>query len=41
MRVPRGKSGGRQRVALPDGYRDQIHDDTAPGADAEVLTSGG
>jgi tRNA-dihydrouridine synthase len=41
MRVPRGKSGGRQKVALPDGYRDQIGDDTAPGPEAEILTSGG
>jgi len=41
MRVPRGKSGGRQRVALPEGYRDQVGDDSPPGANAELLISGG
>ncbi len=35
MRVPRGKSGGRQRVALPDGYLDDLADATPP---AEELT---
>ena len=41
MRVPRGKSGGRQRVALPDGYLNDLDDDSPPGADAEDATSGG
>ncbi|MCG8592584.1 MAG: tRNA dihydrouridine synthase DusB [Proteobacteria bacterium] len=30
MRVPRGKSGGRQRVALPEGYLTTLEDDTPP-----------
>ncbi|MEZ4373838.1 MAG: tRNA dihydrouridine synthase DusB [Polyangiaceae bacterium] len=41
MRVPRGKSSGTQQVALPDGYLDNLEDDTPPGADAEDATSGG
>jgi nifR3 family TIM-barrel protein len=41
MRVPRGKSSGTQRVALPDGYLDDLHDATPPGEDAEDATSGG
>ena len=41
MRVPRGKSGGRQRVALPDGYLDDLEDDTPPGPAAEDPSSGG
>ena len=41
LRVPRGKSGGRQRVALPDGYLDDLDDDTPPGAAAEDPASGG
>jgi hypothetical protein len=41
MRAKRGKSAGRQKVALPDGYRSQQDDDRPPGADAEVLVSGG
>jgi nifR3 family TIM-barrel protein len=41
MRVPRGKSGGTQRVALPDGYLDHLDDDTPPGPEAEDPTSGG
>jgi nifR3 family TIM-barrel protein len=41
MRVPRGKSGGRQRVALPQGYLDDLDDDTPPEAAAEDATSGG
>ncbi len=31
MRVPRGKTSGRQRVQLPEGYLDQLDDDTPPG----------
>jgi len=41
MRVPRGKSGGMQRVALPDGYLDDLDDDSPPGAEAEDASSGG
>ncbi len=41
MRVPRGKRGGRQRVALPDGYLDDLDDATPPGAAAEDPASGG
>jgi nifR3 family TIM-barrel protein len=41
LRVPRGKHGGTQRVALPEGYLDDRDDATPPGADAEDPTSGG
>jgi nifR3 family TIM-barrel protein len=41
MRVRRGKTGGTQKVALPEGYLDQLEDDTAPGAEAETADSGG
>jgi nifR3 family TIM-barrel protein len=41
VRVPRGKSGGRQKVALPEGYLDDPDDDTPPGAEAEAADSGG
>ena len=41
LRVPRGKSGGRQRVALPDGYLDDLDDATPPPAEAEDPASGG
>jgi nifR3 family TIM-barrel protein len=41
MRVPRGKSGGTQTVSLPDGYLDQLDDDSPPGAEAEDPSSGG
>ncbi len=41
MRVPRGKSGGTQRVALPEGYLDHLDDDAAPGPEAEAADSGG
>jgi nifR3 family TIM-barrel protein len=33
MRVPRGKTGGTQRVALPDGYLEALDDDTPPEAE--------
>ncbi|MDJ0851276.1 MAG: tRNA dihydrouridine synthase DusB [Myxococcota bacterium] len=33
MRVPRGKSGGRQRVVLPEGYLDDLQDATPPAAE--------
>ena len=41
MRVPRGKTGGTQRVALPEGYLDQLDDDAPPGIEAEAADSGG
>jgi len=41
MRVPRGKTGGTQRVALPEGYLDHLDDDTPPGIAAEAADSGG
>ncbi|MCA9692622.1 MAG: tRNA-dihydrouridine synthase, partial [Myxococcales bacterium] len=41
MRVPRGKSGGTQKVVLPDGYLDDLDDATPPGAEAEDGISGG
>jgi nifR3 family TIM-barrel protein len=41
MRVPRGKTGGTQRVALPEGYLDHLDDDRPPGPEAETDDSGG
>ena len=41
MRVPRGKSGGTQKVVLPEGYLDQLDDDAPPGPEAEARISGG
>lgn len=41
MRVPRGKTAGTQKVALPDGFLDDLQDPTPPGADAAALASGG
>ena len=41
MRVPRGKRGGRQRVALPEGYLEDLDDPTPPGPEAEDPGSGG
>jgi nifR3 family TIM-barrel protein len=41
VRVPRGKTGGTQKVALPEGYLDRLDDDTPPGILAEVAESGG
>jgi nifR3 family TIM-barrel protein len=41
MRAKRGKRSGTQKVALPHGYLDDLHDDTPPGAGAEDETSGG
>jgi len=41
IRVPRGKSGGRQKVALPAGYLDDLEDATPPGIEAEAADSGG
>ena len=41
MRVARGKTGGTQKVALPEGYLDDLDDETPPGAAAEAADSGG
>jgi nifR3 family TIM-barrel protein len=41
MRVPRGKTGGTQKVSLPPGYLDSLDDDTPPGRLAEAADSGG
>ncbi|HET7745652.1 MAG TPA: tRNA dihydrouridine synthase DusB [Vicinamibacteria bacterium] len=41
IRVPRGKTGGTQKVALPEGYLDHLDDATPPGAEAETADSGG
>jgi len=41
VRAPRGKSGGTQKVALPDGYLDHLDDDTPPCPEAEDPSSGG
>jgi nifR3 family TIM-barrel protein len=41
LRVPRGKHGGTQTVALPHGYLDDREDATPPSREAEVATSGG
>jgi nifR3 family TIM-barrel protein len=41
MRVPRGKTAGTQRVALPEGYLDDLEDATPPGVEAETSDSGG
>ncbi|UCE87502.1 MAG: tRNA dihydrouridine synthase DusB, partial [Deltaproteobacteria bacterium] len=41
LRLPRGKRGGRQRVVLPEGYLDDLADDTPPVPEAEDPASGG
>jgi nifR3 family TIM-barrel protein len=41
MRVPRGKSGGCQRVVLPEGFLDDRDDATPPAPEAEDPASGG
>jgi len=41
MRVKRGKRGGRQQVALPAGYLDDLDDRTPPVIETEALVSGG
>ncbi|MCL4818229.1 MAG: tRNA dihydrouridine synthase DusB [Vicinamibacteria bacterium] len=41
MRVPRGKTAGTQKVALPEGYLDDLDSDRPPGAEAEAADSGG
>ena len=39
MRLPRGKKGGRQKVMLPYGFRDDLLDTTPP--EAEEAGDGG
>ena len=41
LRVPRGKTGGTQRVVLPEGWLLDRDDPTPPGVEAEDDTSGG
>jgi nifR3 family TIM-barrel protein len=41
MRVQRGKTGGTQKVALPEGYLDELDDATPPCVEAEAADSGG
>jgi nifR3 family TIM-barrel protein len=41
IRVPRGKTAGTQKVALPEGYLDHLDDETPPGVEAEAADSGG
>ncbi len=41
LRLPRGKSGGTQRVVLPEGFLDDPDDPTPPCAAAEDPASGG
>jgi nifR3 family TIM-barrel protein len=41
MRVARGKTGGTQKVALPEGYLDDLEDATPPPVEAEAADSGG
>ena len=41
MRVPRGKTGGTQKVALPPGYLEQLDDDTPPEAETLDDLNGG
>jgi len=41
FRLARGKSGGMQTVALPDGFLDDLGDDTPPVAAAGVIADGG
>jgi len=41
IRVSRGKAGGVQKVALPEGYLDSLDDATPPSALAEAADSGG
>jgi nifR3 family TIM-barrel protein len=41
MRMKRGKKGGTQKVALPEGYLAERNDATPPGPEAETADSGG
>jgi nifR3 family TIM-barrel protein len=40
MRLPRGRSGGTQKVVLPEGYLDHPDDDTPPVTDLHVVDDG-
>ena len=40
MRVPRGKTSGTQRVALPEGYLDDLDDAASPEDDSEAVDGG-
>jgi hypothetical protein len=40
MRLKRGKSGGRQQVALPPGYLEHLDDATPPDEDGETAVGG-
>ena len=40
MRVKRGKTAGTQKVALPDGYLNDLEDATPPGPEAEEADGG-
>jgi hypothetical protein len=41
MRVRRGKTSGTQTVALPEGYLDQLDDDTPPEPEGDAEAEGG
>lgn len=41
MRVPRGKTSGTQKVALPDGYLEHLDDDTPPLPESDEDGEGG
>jgi nifR3 family TIM-barrel protein len=41
MRVKRGKSGGSQKIVLPEGFLDDPDDETPPPPEAESADSGG
>ena len=41
VRVARGKTAGTQKVALPEGYLDNLQDATPPSPEAESADSGG
>jgi nifR3 family TIM-barrel protein len=41
VRVPRGKRAGTQKVALPEGYLDDLEDASPPAAEAEDPADGG
>lgn len=39
--MPRGKTAGRQKVALAEGFLDDLADATPPCVEAEAADSGG
>ena len=41
LRLSRGKKSGTQRVALPEGYLDDLEDASPPPLEAAVAVSGG